>query len=79
MQEATTSGCESGRSTRLRKICRRLNSRRFEVGQIGSSFPNFNGNTYVCNEESNKWYWRLPNYFNIVSIEQTSLTFMGPV
>ena len=36
MQEATTSGCESGRSTGLRKICRRLNSRRFEVGQIGS-------------------------------------------
>ena len=57
MQEATTSGCESGRSTGLRKICRRLNSRRFEVGQIGSSFLDCNRNTYVCNEESNKWYW----------------------
>ena len=47
MLEATTSGCESGRSTRLRKICRRLNSRRFEVGQIGSSFPDLNGDTYM--------------------------------
>ena len=47
MLDATTSGCESGRSTGLRKVCRRLNSRRFEVGQIGSSFPDLNGNMFV--------------------------------